>query len=510
MQKNVLMSDSNQGFKMVDDLLSSVGFNLEKNIRAVQRYTPEIFFDRLMQKITEVAIGPCAHIVAANQSLTSAINCKLFIINGLNGSLHVGCGQYTINYWRFFIRWLYALSSIALPLFATKTKAGVLVYGVGEESIFLDKNDSEFIRFCRQGPITPLSNGKRYLIQYRRKIQSANSIDFDYCLNPLIALMKSTRVGIKLRIKIFLFHIYSLYNFTCESLRLPIISILGEDFAYSAIAHELSQAGYIESIILSTSFFSCQPLWARNLPSSQVHIVSYSQNWRPASNYKTSIEANHPILKYVRGDVHWVWTNSFSEYLKRISHAKKVHVVGPILWYLPKKEKALSVKHAITIFDVPALSDEVMLDCGQTANYFSSFNLQKFINDIVSAKREIERAHEICIHLTLKTKRKYSAAYLKEYFDFIEELERLNEFKIAPQEVNMFELIESSAIVVAYPFTSPAYVADSLCIDSIYYDPTGAIKADHFGDNETKIKFVQSYLDLYGSLLEGLGLVSSI
>ena len=185
-------------------------------------------------------------------------------------------------------------------------------------------------------------------------------------------------------------------------------------------------------------------------------------------------------------------------------------MVGPILWSLPGM-RIEAGDFQIALFDVPALSDEVMLDCGQTSNFFDIKNLQNFINDIVTIKQRVEMINKISISIILKTKRQYTKSYLKKYFEFLFQLESKKILKIAPPDVNMFDLIASSNLIIAYPFTAPAYVAESLGVQSIYYDPTGEVLSDHFGDKNSTINFVQTIEDLFRmvncSILSPQGLV---
>jgi polysaccharide biosynthesis PFTS motif protein len=53
-------------------------------------------------------------------------------------------------------------------------------------------------------------------------------------------------------------------------------------------------------------------------------------------------------------------------------------------------------------------------------------------------------------------------------------------------------MIVDSHLVLAYPFTSPAYVAAHLGVPAIYHDPTGAILRQDFSDLPDGLPFTSS------------------
>ena len=58
--------------------------------------------------------------------------------------------------------------------------------------------------------------------------------------------------------------------------------------------------------------------------------------------------------------------------------------------------------------------------------------------------------------------------------------------------MNIYSLISSSDLVIAYPFTSPLYIADQLNVPSIYYDPTNSIRNHNFSNDESLITFANN------------------
>jgi polysaccharide biosynthesis PFTS motif protein len=70
----------------------------------------------------------------------------------------------------------------------------------------------------------------------------------------------------------------------------------------------------------------------------------------------------------------------------------------------------------------------------------------------------------------------------------------------------MYSLITKSHLVIVYPFSSPAYVADSVGVPTIYYDPTGSIVRCDFSDPPSLIQFANTRKKLHELSLKVLGL----
>lgn len=226
---------------------------------------------------------------------------------------------------------------------------------------------------------------------------------------------------------------------------------------------ELVKRHIVENIIITTSNYSSQPLWMRNLNSVRLHMVSYSQNWKPISYRENEVDSDVPNLRYMRADVHWVWTEAFAEYIQRLCGACEVKVIGPILWQMPQPSKKISTALQIAVFDVPAISDKAMLEYGEISNYFVYENIFKFLQDISLIRQMLKERINLDVQIVLKIKRGYvKSVYQAKYYDLIERLENNGLIKILPPESNIYKIILDSDLVISYPFTSINYVADYL------------------------------------------------
>lgn len=481
-------------------------------------YPSEVLLDRLMQRLVQMSLYPYSLAVSILCRTTNncfpvpgtQINCGRASMEIGSGKITVTARQLLANQLDFFLRWAFCLIAIVFVKKAGKNDLpAVLVSGIGEESLFVDKNDQRFVNYCRSGPIGPLRLGKRILVQSASKNRSSCESNFSYSRNPLIELLRETRLGVLGRIQLLANHVILFFAYASAVFRLPQLSLLGADFAYSSISFELDKRGLIESIVLTISSYASQPLWVRELHRSRVHMIWYAQNFKPIVYAADKLESDIPNLRWIRVDVHWVWTHAFAEYLRNLCHGKTIEVVGPIVWYMPEIKAPKENLIEIVIFDISPFSNETALNGGEITNYNHPDNLLSFIQDVVSLKSKIEKSFHLPVSLGLKTKRGYNAVYDRAYFDYIEKLDSIGAILLEHHSTNIYSLISESHLVIVYPFTSPAYIAEALNVPSIYYDPTGTILGQNFGDSQSLVNFANSPEDLLNTAISALRKVFS-
>lgn len=480
-------------------------------------YSAQVLTDRLMQRLVEISLQPYTSVVSALCKTTSncfptpgtKINCSRAFIEMESGGITITSKQWLANQLDFFLHWGFCLLAILAVKKASKNNLpAVLVFGVGEESLFKDGNDEQFVNYCRLGPIEPLRNGKRFLVESTSKNVSSCNLDFAYSRKPLIDLLREARLGFWGRFQLLVNHLILFFAYVSAAFRLPQLSLLGKDFAYSSISFELDERGLIESIVLTCSSFTSQPLWLRELHRSKTHMIWYSQNWKPISYVAGKLDSDLPNLRWIRVDTHWVWTHAFAEYLRTLGHSGRIEIVGPIMLYMPELSVPATDAIKVVIFDVPAVDDKVLLRlCGELTNYFHPEKLHAFTDNIISLKSELEKIFGLPVFLCLKRKRGYHTNYNRAYFDYLEKLGALGSISLASHTENLYSLISSAHLVIVYPYTSPAYVAEFLGVPCIFYDPTGSIAQHDFCDNRSMVNFANGPQSLLGAAVAALSRV---
>lgn len=490
---------------------------LEDKVFDACGYSSNILLDRLMQRLVEVGCYPYALTVIAlcqasgNYFPTSGtrINCSRAFMEIGSGRVTISFTQWLINQFDFLLHWAFCLVSILACRMCGSDQPAVLVFGVGNDSLFTNGSDQQFAAYCQSGPVEPLRDGKYFIIQSALKNSASSRPDFLYARHPLIALLREAHIGFGGRLRLLGRHCALLLRYMVATVRLPQLSLLGRDFAYSVASLELDRRGLIKSIVLTTSNYTRQPLWTRGLHRAKTHMVWYAQNFSSIAYIGDNLRSDIPALRWIRVDEHWVWTHSFAQYLGSQVHDAAIRVVGPIVWYLPEMPAPArsNNKIEVVVFDVSPFGDDIALKHGQITNYNRPPNLFAFIQNIIALRQGLEDFFHHPVSFRLKTKRGYNAVYDRTYFDYIEELDAMGSISLEHHSRNIYSLISSSHLVIVYPFTSPAYIAEYLNVPSIYYDPTNSIVGHNFGDSRLLIDFANSPEELLNSAISALSKV---
>lgn len=489
---------------------------LSAKMRDACGYKADVLLDRLTQRIVEIGLPPYA--MAAHERLKTSteflpppetrIDCGEAVIDVGSGRIAIPAARRRANEREFLIHWTYCLANICLGVFSLKkVRPATLIVDLTEEDLFRGGKDDRFVEYCRSGPITPLRDGQRFLVNSATTKISSDPAVHRYSRHPLMTLLREVRLGCLGRVRLLTRHLLLFFRYHRVILRVPQLSLISKEFAYSSVSFALDERSLIESIILTCSSWGCQPLWVRSLRQTPVHMIWYSQAWTTASYLSDGLKSVVPALRWIKADRHWVWTKAFAKYLASLGYGDtKIEVVGPIVWYLPELVPTDNSSIRIQAFDVPAVTDKVMLEVvGEITNYFHLNNLRAFVSDVVAMKQPLEEALKLPVSISLKMKRGMRRDYAVEYFEYMDALFAEGRLKKASFEENLYGLISGSDLVVAYPFTSPAYIAEWLGVPCIYYDPTQTILRDDFFDSESTVRFARGPAELLSAALELLG-----
>ena len=486
---------------------------LSTRLRGACGYDLAVLVDRLTQRTVEIALP--AYAVAAAKRLEKGIHfvpppeahidCGMALLHAGSGRVRVSRKQRLAGQREFITLWVYCLYRIILGMFQRgRGDAATLVLDLTSEDLFRDGTDEEFVQYCRSGPIEPLRSGRRFLIRAAGRPLSSSPGTHQYCAHPLMTLLQEARLGVAGRARLLLRHLTLLFRYQLAVARTGELSLIAREFAYREIVVALDERRYIDAIVMTCSSWGCQPLWVRSLRNTRVHMIWYSQAWKTSAYDPDGVKSTVPAVRWIRADVHWVWTRAFSRYLMELGLGDSdIHAVGPILWYHEKTALPDPDTVRVLAFDVPAVTDQVMLQVvGEITNYFRFENLRAFVTDVIDLKVPLEKALRRPVSVWMKMKRGMRPHYAVEYFQFVEQVAAEGLLMKASSDENLFSLISGSDLVIAYPFTSPAYIAEWLGIPSIYYDPTETVLRDEFFDSEELVRFARGPAELHAAALE--------
>ncbi len=475
-------------------------------------YPKSVWLDRIAQRLVESGLPAYARAVDARiKRHESPFPPDDAVIDVGDACISVGSGRVAVSAarllrseWEFLLHWAYALGAIVAGSWTRRvTTSAVLVFDLAESDVLEDNSDARFVAFCRTGPVSPLRDGQRRLIEAETAVTSTVPEEFAYCRYPLAELVKEARLGAAERISMFFRHLALFWTYHLAIARTPQLALVAKELAYRAVAATLDGRGVLRAVVMTCSSYRHQPIWARGL-SAPTHMVWYAQNWKPTVKTSNDIESDYPTTRWIRADVHWVWTEAFATYLRSMLPGD-VRVAGPLLWRLPETGVPDASIISIVVFDVPAVSDQVMLDLnGEVTNYFHPANLRVFIRDIIDVRARLERDLGQRVVVSLKMKRGFRPDYSRDYFDDVETLARQRVIDVVPQGQSLFQVISQTRLVIAYPFTSPAYVAEYLGVPAIYYDATHGIQRGDFADDKAAVSFAVDPQELHRLALAAL------
>jgi hypothetical protein len=437
---------------------------------------------RLLQRLVELTLGPfvtqLAQHIRHKKPFLHPEGAQLNL-NGITVDTLSGVVGFTPRFFLhagidFAAHWLHALISILRMGTGTQLNKATLVFGVGAESLFYGADDQRFLEFCNKGPIVPLTKARRLIVQHLTRTGSCSDSKLSYARHPFAQLACETRVTLHARIVLLGRHLLMPAMYVWALIRCRPLALLSRDFALGPLLAALDRSGMIEAVVFTNSNYTIQPLWARAPRTYETHMVWYSQNAIPFVMKTDTFAKDLPNYRYMQLDTHWVWTHGFSKYLaERGGRLKRVNVVGPVVWYLPEAlPKSTTRFFRIAVFDVTPVDDAYAESIGMLANYYSPANAMGFLNGVLEAADTLRKSESADCVVNLKHKRYYTHKHDQGYIDQVSRRLELGELNLIPFDINIYSFIADSDVVVVMPNSSPCYIANTLSIPSIYFDPT--------------------------------------
>lgn len=497
---------------------------VEKNLVGIDFFCPGIDPAVLKKRIVQRLIAlteashknKCRQFFKSNSASNETWKSSLlsgFTIDHESGKVKTQKKTYLKFIFQFLANWTHVLLCHLIALRFKSAKhlgnPATLVSGVGDGDLTAGGDDTRFLNFCKNGPITPLNDAKKIVIQTKKKMNSIEPKRVFYERFPLHSLAQKG-IGFIDFLRFFYHHLKFGFIYIVGSIRNPLMSILSRDFAFQAMANELDRRGMISATVDTNSNFDEQMLWMRTKKSDRkftTHMVWYSTNNIPVLYKNDPIVAFHPSFRHISVDETWTWADWHAKQLNGLGIQGQKHVVGPILFYLPgnfvfKRVQENSIR--IALFDITPVTLKYSERMGFLNNYYNSKNMIQFIESSIAVGRKLQEKYNRQVEFLLKHKRGFSAVHDTEYSSFIVDLERRNSnFKVVPPDTDMYSIVSSSDLVVVVPRSSPAHVARHLGKNAIFFDPTRNVVSDDIDHSE--IIFASGSDELLGICVQLLG-----
>jgi polysaccharide biosynthesis PFTS motif protein len=381
-------------------------------------------------------------------------------------------------------------------------KPTILFFGISFKQIKSNESDESFVDFCRNGPISPLSQAEKLVIQDSDIKGTVSNSNFVYDKKPIEKLLHDSDLRPSARFNMLLLQIKYFFMLLLEIIKRPLTILIARDVASYAAIKVLDKKNKISHVLITNSFVYEQPLWMRLDAQRQlkVHMVLYSQNDKLAEFKYDKLKVDFMIMNKVKADEYWVWTEGRKKEIQEYKKDLNVNVVGPILWYLPEQRDINdnSQEINIAVFDVLPLLPEKRSSHGVIRNQYTTENMLGFINDIVDVIDVLKSRSSKRVNLYIKHKRAYEQIHDYNYTNRVQELIESGRIINVENNINLYSFLNKCDLTINSPYTSVAYISNSLKKDAIYYDPANEINPNY--EELPYIKFVSGRNELENSV----------
>jgi hypothetical protein len=489
--------------------LEGLDASLAPGISGRLGYSAQAIRLRVMQRVAEILLSPYIREGArlfeeGSTALPHETNLQKLGPLVLKPQLRPGMRLFIRSLTRFLWLWIQAFWGLLSNRKPSQNSA-TLLFGAPLAFIQGAKMPA-FLTFCTQGPVAPLKNPERLIIQGLAKDQLRTQEEPQISKQPLITLAQRHSSSWIEKKQFLMNHLQALSAYGMAVLECPMVALLAEDFAHHALAHYVNQGQTLENVVITNSNYAEQSLWMTDLPGRtfQMHVMWYSTNFKLFAFKHESFSEIFPPFRYMRTDHHWVWTKGQGETLKVLQPNAQVHVVGPILWYIREAPWAMDPKDInlfkIGVFDVSPVTREWEKGFGLVYNYYQTAHMMAFIDELLAAVDGLAERRGMPVSVRIKHKRDAQPIHDPVYLKHIVQLEHDQRLEVAPSDSNLFQFVSECDLVVVIPYSSPAYVAAHCGVPAVYYDPTGTLRATH--DPDPLVQFVTGLADLTHALEE--------
>lgn len=426
------------------------------------------------------------------------LRCAGLIVDPLSGRVRPGLKLFVVSAGSFIALWVAVLWFGMMALLGrggggARISGGTVVFGVPEEGLFR-RDDSTFAEFARHGPIAPLNVARSLFVQTLTPGATSTDSRIFYSRYPLFELLRNCPMKLADFLHLAARHAVVASRFLVAVARFPILVILWRDFGLQSAVASLNERNHIDAVVLTSSNWTRQLLCLTDLPYQRfdMHFVFYSQHDRPPAYIDIEERcAAFPNMRLLRAHQFWLWTPGHVDFLVQAGVKGLMHVVGPIVWETVHHDLEQNENAWISVFDITPLSDWANQEYGRLGNYYSTKNLLAFLDGIEDAMRTTG------IRLPLAIKPKRNPTVLNDT-NYLSRLEKGGGFRKLDPMTSAVSVIAKSAVVIVYPFSTAAYIADWLGKPAIYFDPTGRLAPIY--ESSRHIRFARGTEELAAEL----------
>ncbi len=474
-------------YNSFDDLIRLAETAAEKQIFQYGSIINKVLRERTIQRIVQMVFYPyCANCTMRAKmgnypfpSKEEILKLDGVLVDCKTGKLKLTSKLFFRLWLDYLVEWLRIMTNLISGFFAADKKhnqSATWIFGLGYTDLTAGGSETAFEAFCKRGPIKPLTEAE-YMIIQEMDLHKPMIHGMVYTRNPLHYQLRKCHIGFLSRLQLLVNCLFDLIKYLAITVRQPLMAVLSKDIIQYGVVRSLDENRLIRSVIITNSSFFQQPLWMRwpDNRNFRVHELHYGQNAIPFLYKDDQVAGIFPPFRHVKVDEHWVWTEGYKSFIKETGHKGPIHVVGPIVWYLPEKNeiKRIGKKITIAVFDVAPVYQSVADKMGIIYYYYTANKLIEFLAGIITVCEELTKELNRDIRIILKSKRHFTEGlHDKSYIDYVNMIQRrYQQIEVADYRSNIFSLIDECDFSVSIPYTTVPYVAAYLQKPAAYYDP---------------------------------------
>jgi polysaccharide biosynthesis PFTS motif protein len=354
--------------------------------------------------------------------------------------------------------------SLLINNFKKKALPNVLVFSVPNKY----QHNKELKDFLLEKRIKNHFQNKKIQILVQKKFKFWNGSQENIKSSMYLPLyLMRNHLRFKSRIKIQSLVIKNLILFVrikqCDPLLLCYKELIFEITLYECIKFDRK----IDVVYTQSNLRTLSPISyvnSKNFTTRNIMIwYSTNSDLMYKKEVKTfKIQNNYLCLDQI--DRHLVWDIYAKKTLAKMT-SKQIFVSGSLLFY-PKKiqnKRAEENSYKVLLFDVTPREGMTKED------FYNTSQAIQTIREVVNAAYKFNANSNKELKLFIKPKRRYSKSHSREYIRYISKLRRQNAIKLINYSSSLYEIINDSDLVICFPWTSPAVVAQELRVKSVYY-----------------------------------------
>ncbi len=225
-----------------------------------------------------------------------------------------------------------------------------------------------------------------------------------------------------------------------------------------------------ESYIFTSANLLIRPLWTFSAEARGARIIlAFISTNFVATTGKPGKYIINTGLRSMNWPIYAVWDEAQARFLRQTGHVDAQIINMGAIGYIDDPTIEISLpERTIAVFDVAPIRQARLADMGYPNPYYTKSSL-RFVDDLVTA------AAHLNAHVALKQKPKADKIIHGPYQTYLRRLSVGGQIIVLPSTVSPHRIIVNAACVVSAPFTSTAYVAESLGVPSAFYDPLSSL-----------------------------------